>query len=172
MEGAVTLMEMLDARDARAVRQRELLDEYHCPLVSFCLNIAGPVKNGPVLRRAFQEGIVRLESALAAKGVCPVHREEVDRRTGCEALWVVPAPGRLVKELCVRIEDADALGRLFDLDVLDTSGEKWSREQLSLSPRRCLVCGRAGKGCASRRLHPLEEVEKRTGEILQTFFAG
>ena len=34
------------------------------------------------------------------------------------------------------------------------------------------MCGRAGKGCAARRLHPLEEVEKRTGEILRAFFAG
>ena len=172
MEGAVTLMEMLEARDARAVRQRELLDEYHCPLVSFCLNIAGPVKNGPVLRRAFREGLARLEAALAGRGLHPVHREELDRSTGCEALWVIPAPGRLLKELCARIEDMDALGRLFDLDVLDTNGEKWSREQLGLSPRQCLVCGRLGKGCASRRLHPLEEVEKKTGAILRAFFAG
>lgn len=172
MEGAVTLMEMLDAREARANRQRELLSEYHCPLVSFCLNIAGPVKNGPVLRRAFREGLARLEAALTASGVSPVHREELDRPTGCEALWAVPAPGRLLKELCTRIEDGDDLGRLFDLDVLDTNGEKWGREQLGLPPRGCLVCGRAGKGCAARRLHPLEEVEKRTGEILRAFFAG
>ena len=171
MERDVTLMEMLDAREARAGRQRELLAEYRCPLISFSLNIAGPVKNGPVLRRAFREGLVRLEAALAARGLSPLHREEIDRPTGCEALWAVDGPGRAIKELCTAIEDGDALGRLFDLDVLAPGGEKWGREQLGLSPRPCLVCGQPGKGCASRRLHSVEELQARTQAILRDFFA-
>lgn len=44
MEHAVTLMEMLGAREARAMRQQQLLEEYQLPVISFCLNIAGPVK--------------------------------------------------------------------------------------------------------------------------------
>ena len=55
MEQEVTLMEMLEAREARARRQRELLDCLSCPVVSFTMNIPGPVKNGPVIRRAFRE---------------------------------------------------------------------------------------------------------------------
>lgn len=68
MEHAVTLMEMLGAREARAMRQQQLLEEYHLPVISFCLNIAGPVKNSPVLRRAFREGLERLACALLAGG--------------------------------------------------------------------------------------------------------
>ena len=77
MEREVTLMEMLGARESRASRQRELLERHRCPVVSFTLNIAGPVKNGPVLRRAFREGLLRLEDALAAQGLRPLHQEEV-----------------------------------------------------------------------------------------------
>ena len=73
MEHAVTLMEMLGAREARAMRQQQLLEEYQLPVISFCLNIAGPVKNSPVLRRAFREGLLRLEDALAARGLRPLH---------------------------------------------------------------------------------------------------
>ena len=171
MEREVTLMEMLEAREARASRQRELLDRYARPVVSFTLNIAGPVKNGPVLRRAFREGLARLEDALAARGLRPLHKEEVDRPTGCEALWAVDGPARTVKELCAGIEDRDPLGRLFDLDVLDPEGGKWDREALGLPPRPCLVCGKAGKGCASRRLHPVEEIQEKTQTILRDFFA-
>ena len=98
MDREVTLMEMLEAREARAGRQRELLEEHRCPLVSFTLNIAGPMKNSPVLRRAFREGLERLEVALAAQGLRPLHQEEVDRPAGCEALWVVDGPARTVKE--------------------------------------------------------------------------
>ena len=145
MEHAVTLMEMLGAREARAMRQQQLLEEYHLPVISFCLNIAGPVKNSPVLRRAFREGLERLACALLAGRLDVVHREEVDQPTGCEALWVVRGDGRAVKELCVELEDRDALGRLFDLDVLDPVSGKWDRTQLGQPPRKCLVCGK-GQG--------------------------
>lgn len=170
MEHAVTLMEMLGAREARAMRQQQLLEEYHLPVISFCLNIAGPVKNSPVLRRAFREGLERLVCALLAGRLDVVHREEVDQPTGCEALWVVRGDGRAVKELCVELEDRDALGRLFDLDVLDPVSGKWDRTQLGQPPRKCLVCGKEGKGCASRRLHTVEELQGATQVILEDYF--
>lgn len=171
MEHAVTLMEMLGAREARAMRQQQLLEEYHLPMISFCLNIAGPVKNSPVFRRAFREGLERLECALLAARLDLVHQEEVDEPTGCEALWVVQGDGRTVKELCVELEDRDALGRLFDLDVLDPVSGKWDRTQLGQPPRKCLVCGKAGKGCASRRLHTVEELQAAIQAILEDFFS-
>ena len=170
MEHAVTLMEMLGALEARAMRQQQLLEEYHLPVISFCLNIAGPVKNSPVLRRAFREGLERLACALLAGRLDVVHREEVDQPTGCEALWVVRGDGRAVKELCVELEDRDALGRLFDLDVLDPVSGKWDRTQLGQPPRKCLVCGKEGKGCASRRLHTVEELQGATQVILEDYF--
>lgn len=170
MEHAVTLMEMLDARDARAMRQQQLLEEYSLPVISFCLNIAGPVKNSPVLRRAFREGLERLECTLLAARLDIAAREEVDQSTGCEALWVVRGDGRTVKELCVELEDRDALGRLFDLDVLDPVSGKWDRTQLGQPPRKCLVCGKEGKGCASRRLHTVEELQGATRAILEDYF--
>lgn len=171
MEHAVTLMEMLGAREARAMRQQQLLEEYQLPVISFCLNIAGPVKNSPVLRRAFREGLERLACALLAGRLEVVHREEVDQPTGCEALWVVQGDGRAVKEFCVELEDRDALGRLFDLDVLDPVSGKWDRTQLGQPPRKCLVCGKEGKGCASRRLHTVEELQGATQVILEDYFS-
>lgn len=171
MEQEVTLLEMLEAREARASRQREILDSLGCPVVSFTMNIPGPVKNGPTIRRAFREGLLRLDAALETAGLSTLSREEIDRPTGCEALWAVRGSGRQIKELCAAIEDRDPLGRLFDLDVLDPERGGWSREDLGLSPRRCLVCGRVGKGCASRRLHTVEELRQRTGAILRDFFA-
>lgn len=171
MEREVTLPEMLDAREARARRQEELLEQYSGPVISFTLNIAGPVKNGPVLRRAFQEGMGWLKDSLACAGAAVLHREETDRVTGREALLAVRGEGRQIKGLCTALEEGTPLGRLFDLDVLDRERGKWDRADLGLPPRGCLVCGREGKACASRRLHTVEELQQATRAILRAHFA-
>lgn len=171
MEREVTLDEVLAAREARARRQARLLAAHGLPLVSFTLNVAGPVKNGPLLRRAFQEGLDRLRLALQGTGAEIVRQEETAPSTGCEALLTVREDGRRLKLLCTGLEDEDALGRLFDLDVLMPDGSLWSREQLGLQPRGCLVCGREGKLCSSRRAHGVEELQAATLRILWTFFS-
>ena len=130
MEREVTLMEMLDAREARARRQRELLEKYGLPLISFSLNIAGPVKNGPVLRRVFREGLDRLSDALRAERIEVKHQEEIDEATGCEALLAVRGDARTVKALCAELEAA--VPSWDELDELD-----WAFIQRNLSPGGC-----------------------------------
>lgn len=172
MDREVTLPEMLEAREARAYRQRILMERHGLPVVSFSLNIAGPVKNGSVLRRAFREGMSRLSDALQTARMDIEHQEEIDRPTGCEAILAVRGDARRVKLLCVELEDEDPLGRLFDMDVLTPDGVKLDREGLGYAPRPCLVCGKPGKDCASRRLHSVEELREATRDICRDFFAG
>jgi len=43
-------------RERRAMKQEELLGKYNVPLVSFCLNIPGPVKTDADILRAFEAG--------------------------------------------------------------------------------------------------------------------
>ncbi len=172
MDREITLMEVLEAREARVNRQRELLEAYGLPVVSFCMNIAGPVKNGPVIRRAFQVGLDRLADALGAARAPIEHRETVDAATGCEALLAVRGDPRAVKSVCVELEDEDALGRIFDMDVLSPAGDKLDREALGYPPRPCLICGKPGKGCASRRIHPAGEIQAATNRIFRRFFAA
>ena len=171
MEREVSLTEMLDAREARVFRQKALMEQYALPVVSFSLNIAGPVKNSPVIRRTFREGMSRLNDALQAARIKIEQQEEVDQVTGCEAILVVQGEAQDIKKLCVELEDEDALGRLFDMDVLDPKGNKLDRESFGHPPRPCLVCGKAGKGCASRRLHSVEELQGATRTIFRDFFA-
>lgn len=173
MERAVSLMEVLDARERRAARQKTLLEQYRRPVISFCMNIAGPVKCSPVICRGFREGKERLDAALSAARLPVIFQEERMPDTGCEALWVVDGPGRQIKELCVALEERDPLGRLLDLDVLDerAPGGRWDREALGEPPRPCLICGDRGRACASRRLHSAVQLQKRTDEIFRAHFA-
>lgn len=171
MEREVSLMEILDARERRAQRQQELLALYALPLVSFTLNIAGPVKNGTLIRRAFREGMERLEDALRGEGIAIAAQESTDAPTGCEGFFVLRGGGEQIKRLCIALEDEDALGRFFDLDVIDPAHGKWDRTALGFSERGCLICGKAGKDCASRRLHSAAELQAKTAAVLRSCFA-
>ena len=75
----VTLEEILRARDTRAASQRRLLNAYHLPLVSFTMNIAGPVKCSPLIALAFDAGLEALYGALGR----PVTAEVIRPHTGC-----------------------------------------------------------------------------------------
>ena len=59
------LPQMLNAREQRAALQNRLLGSCRCPLVSFTLNIPGPVKVLPLVPQAFDAGISKIEDALA-----------------------------------------------------------------------------------------------------------
>ena len=65
----VTLQEILDARERRAEAQRRLSKQLACPLISFTMNIPGPVKDSPMIRRAFDEGLRMLDDALGEAGI-------------------------------------------------------------------------------------------------------
>lgn len=159
----VDVMDVLAARDRRAGRQRQLLAAYAKPLISFTMNIAGPVKRTALIEQGFDLGIARLEGQLRACRAAMLHSETVREDTGCEALYVVDFPAEHLKKLCMAIEEVDELGRLFDLDVLDGRGVKLERPK----ERRCLICGEIGKGCARSRRHSVEELQARTTEILR-----
>ncbi len=159
----VTLQEVLDARERRAEAQRQLLKRLALPLISFTMNIPGPVKDSPMIRRGFDEGLRMLESALGEAGIVCVSGQVTRADTGNEFLCAVRASAAEVKEICTRIEDGSPMGRLFDMDVIGLDGQKLARKE----ERRCLVCGALGRGCASRRLHSLEELNAAVTRLLR-----
>ncbi len=162
LAGFVELTQMLAARDRRAERQRELLAQYLLPLVSFTMNIAGPVKNSPSIRRGFEMGRDLLLGQLRRVKAPLVWREELDEDTGCEGFYVVDMDAAALKAICCGIEERTELGRLFDLDVLTPDGKKLDR----LNTRRCLLCGKPAKDCARSRSHSVPQLQEKTHELL------
>lgn len=160
----VSLQDILSAREERVRRQQQLLKVWGKPLLSFTMNIAGPVKTSPLIERGFREGLARLEKALPPEQIR--FREESCLPTGCQAFLVVDMEGEALKALCVALEEQDALGRLFDMDVLVANGQKLERSRL----RGCLVCGAPGRGCAAGRLHSVAQLQAATGQLLEDFF--
>ena len=166
----ITLEQVLEARESRVREQRRLLSEYGAPVISFTMNIPGPVKETPLIRRAFLHGRKELNKALEEAGAdvaCERVKTEV---TGCEALSVVLDDAREIKRLCTAIEDASPLGRLFDMDVIAPNGHKLDRSEVEGGERNCIVCGAKGRGCASRRTHTVEELQTATQHIMESHF--
>lgn len=162
----ITLAEVLAARDKRYALQQQLLKEFHTPILSFSMNIPGPVKDTPLIRRAYRWGCFSIEAALKKHGLPILYEKETLAPTGCEKIYAVDGEPELIKQLCLSIEDGTPVGRLFDMDVLTASGEKLDRAQFQKPERGCIVCGAPGRGCASRRVHTVAELQEATRSIL------
>lgn len=162
----VSLQQILDAREQRAVRQKALLLQYGRPLVCFTMNIAGPVKVSPLIIRAFRWGLSQLRHRLTKERI--LSWQAASPVTGCEAFCVVDADARKLKDICIAIEEETPLGRLFDMDVLDVTGRKLERQ----AQRSCLVCGAPGRVCAAGRLHSAQQLQAATCHIISAHFAA
>lgn len=162
----VTLMEMLEARERRSLRQQALLRQFGRTLVCFTMNIAGPVKNSPEIREGYLLGKALLTGQLRAAGIRVLHWEEVCAVTGNEAILVVDADALTVKTLTTELEDSTPMGRLFDMDVLRPEGTKVDRQELGLPGRTCLICGGMAQGCARSRAHSVTQLQEKTGQLI------
>ena len=96
----------------------------------------------------------------------------VSEATGPEALYVVEAHARELKQALVALEESHPLGRLWDIDVIDPDAGPVARASLGLPARRCLVCEEPAHACARSRRHPLDEVLQFIEEKVDAYRRG
>ncbi|MBQ1679351.1 MAG: citrate lyase holo-[Oscillospiraceae bacterium] len=154
----ITLTDILTAREERVAIQNALLGEYKVPVISFTMNIAGPVKVTGLSHRAFLWGMEQLRLGFLQNRMSVKKEFSRSLPTGDEGYFAIDAPAERVKALCVEIEEAKRIGRFFDMDVIGTDGRKLERG----SERDCIVCHKPGRDCASRRLHTVAELRAAT----------
>jgi len=160
--GEASLIQVLEAREARVSRQIQLLRQWQMPLICFTMNIAGPVKVSPQIQRAFALGSSLLLTRLAEQGIAVYHFWEQCPATGCEGYYIANAPADVLKAITVKLEEETPLGRLFDMDVLSPNGEKLQRP----IPRRCLICGENAAVCGRSRAHSVAQLQSATADLL------
>lgn len=166
---AVTVADMMRARDGRVERQRALLARGSC-VVSLTLNIAGEIKANQLLRDAFYEGMRLIDEQLARNGVHTLERVCVEAFTGFEGALAVDGEPRLVKALLCAIEDENAFGRLLDADVLCGDGQKVSRSDIGRPCRKCLLCEGDAAVCARSRAHAAPELFAYAQRVVRAYF--
>jgi len=167
----VTVPDMMQAREARYFMQRNMLARYPgAALVCLTMNVAGPVKVTPAIERAFAWGMEHIRAVLAGHRV--LFEADIHEKTGAEAVFVVQGEAEGIKRRLCALEDGCAMGRLLDVDVIAPNGEKVSRTDIGLPPRKCLLCGQDAPVCARSRAHTVAELFARTHEIIDEHFAA
>lgn len=152
----ITLAELLERKELRMKQQQEWLRRHSYPLISFTVNMPGPVKLN-------QSSYLVMQAAFdAIELVCSEHNWQIMdflqtiQNTGPEFLLVIKEVSVVtLKKAMVSIEENHPLGRLMDIDVLDQSGQIYSRQEYGKNSRRCLICGEDAKICARSRQHSL-----------------
>ncbi len=162
---AISLTELLAARDNRAARQRELLAAWpERTLLSLTVVLPGAVKRDERSLRVGEAGVAAVRETLQ-----PLYEEIRDLGTGFEAFFIVAADSLAAKRCACRIEDTHPWGRLMDIDVLEADGESVrpiSRTAVGLPERRCLLCGRPARECMRARTHSPEALQAALDAIL------
>ena len=166
----VTVADMMAAREGRWQMQQAMLACYPgAALVCLTMNTAGPVKRTENILRAFAWGMGEIRAVLGAYRT--LFEASIDEKTGPEAVFAVSGEAQEIKARLCALEDSCALGRLLDIDVIAPDGNKISRTEIGLPPRKCLLCGEAAPVCARSRTHTVPELFARTNAIIEAHFA-
>lgn len=189
----ITLNELLASRDARHATQQKLLAE-HSGKTLVCLTVVmpGSVKRNQQSLTAAHAAVEAMRKAFAVKenkGLSPLETPEtpenpeplaplespaptlleLDLETGYEAYLITPIPLLEAKRIAVTIEDTHPLGRLFDIDVINTDGIPVARNDIGEKPRRCLVCEHEARYCMRMRWHTQEEIWAKINEMVDLY---
>ena len=166
---AVSLGELLSAREARAARQAAAVARFSKPLVSITIVMPGPVKDGRFPRRAMAIALQEFDAVVSSAKWPLLSREVHWWKTGPEAIYVLDVDANVLKLRTVDLEERHPIGRLWDLDVITAGGAGLSRKQLTMPARRCLVCDRPAHECGRSRRHPLNELLKTIRDMVNEY---
>ena len=170
----ITLHELLASRDARHATQQKLLAE-HSGKTLVCLTVVmpGSVKRNHQSLCAAYAAVEAMREAFHLNDMSDTEREAVlterDLNTGYEAYLVTPLPLLEAKRIAVTIEDTHPLGRLFDIDVINSDGIPVARNDIGEKPRRCLVCEHEARYCMRMRWHTQEEIWAKINEMVDLY---
>ena len=158
----VGIDEILNCREKRVVIQNEMIRKYKKPVISFTMNIPGPIKTNNEIKKAFDIGKNLILEKLKENNIEILEIQELNENTGNELFISTNLLAEKIKNITVVIEESSELGRLFDIDVIDVNFEKLSRKSF----RKCLICKEQAQECGRSRKHSVEELQNKVEEIL------
>lgn len=158
----MNLSEVMNARELRAQKIKQLVESGAPTVVCFTMNMIGDVKATPLSRRAFLMLSNELKNTLNTSS----YSLNI-ANTGDEAYFVVPIEPEQTKSIACRFENREFIGRLLDIDVFNNNAEKLSRD----TKRLCLICDRLAMECSRSRAHGVDSVRNEATRRFRMFFS-
>lgn len=158
---------MLEAKEKRYYKIKDLTEKYETPVLSFMLNIPGEDKNFEEAVSFHKKYVEKIKNLLEEKKIKILFEDYENLVTGMEYLAVLDGDGRLIKKLMMEVEEASLGGRLLDIDIYDKDFSQISRSSLGLPERKCIICGDTARTCIKEERHKIEELEERVREIIK-----
>jgi len=165
----VSAVELLAAREERAAGQTAALAQFRKPLISLTIVMPGPRKNGPLPLRVMDIALQELDFLIEGMRWPLLSRQIYWPNTGPEALYVVDTPSEVLKSAVMDLEERHPMGRLWDIDVIASTGTPLSRAGRGKPRRACLLCSRPAHECGRSRRHSLPELINTIGRIVNDF---
>ena len=163
----ITLDQLLASRENRHEKQMALLSD-HPALTLVCLTVIMP---GEVKRN--YHSLIVANAAMTAVLECfkdtLVYVQASDLVTGYEAYFLTSLNRQQAKLLTCKVEDEHPLGRLFDIDVINSDGAPISRQEVGQPPRRCLLCENEARYCMRNHSHTLEELQDCIRQMIDRY---
>ena len=80
----VGIDEILNCREKRVVIQNEMIRKYRKPIISFTMNIPGPIKTNNEIKKAFDIGKNLILEKLKENNITILEIQELNENTGNE----------------------------------------------------------------------------------------
>ena len=163
----ITLDMLLESREKRWQLQRQLIQD-NPGLTLVCLTVIMP---GNVKRNAQSLVVAHaaVEEIQRAFGPSIQWQREQDLSTGYEGYYLVDMSMIACKRLACEIEDNHPLGRLFDIDVINTHVEPVSRSVIGREGRKCLLCDQDARYCMRNHTHSRDELQQKIQQMIEAY---
>ncbi|MGO1298590.1 MAG: citrate lyase holo-[acyl-carrier protein] synthase [Vibrio sp.] len=166
----VGLSDLMKRRAVRGDQQLAWIKRHTLPVVSFRINMPGPIKMNRSSLKVMNAGLQAVRKMCAENSWKIVGSQKINEKTGPETMICIQAPSAtLLKKAMMNIENHHPLGRLMDLDVIDVNGKVISRQGVQLPRRRCFLCEKDAKLCARSRRHDLSELMRFIEEMTSDY---
>lgn len=165
-----SLQDILRAREIRVQYQEHLLNKYEATVVSYKLNIPGPIKYNSLIKQIFDEGLKVFKLKLNENVFETLQEKTIYENTGPEYFGTFNIEPEKIKRLTTLIEETHPLGRLFDFDVIAPNGLQLSREELGIEQRKCLLCEKNAFECGRSRSHEVDALVVKIETMALDYF--
>lgn len=142
-----------------------LVREYKKPIVTLNLNIHGMFKDKEIYMPLYRHAKEEFEKIFLSN---IIYKNEHNNRYSYCCFYIID---RLdtndIKKKLVELEDKEDVMRLIDFDLIDEYLNRISRNNLSMEPRKCLLCDDVSFLCIRESRHDDEAINEKVRMLLK-----